>query len=108
MRTGSSRSHLARRVDRSRRRSRGRNPAGDRRPFAEDAPDLERSTERVEAIGHPLQAGPITGRAGIESVAVVGDVEYQAAVELGQRDGGPRRVRVLRDVLKGLETAEVD
>ena len=35
------------------RRSRGRDPAGDRRPFAEEAPDLERSPKRVEAISHP-------------------------------------------------------
>ncbi len=67
----------------------------------------ERSTDSVEAVRHALEAGAVAGRGRVESIAVVGDLEGQAAVDLGQLDGGPRRMRVLRDILECLEAAEI-
>ena len=47
-------------------------------------------------------------RCGVEPDAVVGDGERQHPVGSSEGDVHPRRFRVLRDVLKGLEAREVD
>jgi hypothetical protein len=45
-----------------------------------------------------LEAGAVAGSGRVEAIAVVGGLEDQAAVDLGQLDGRPRRMRVLRDI----------
>src|SRR5204862_1710843 len=81
-------------------------PFGDRdrthhgRSAAARRTDLQRASDRVESVGHPLEPGSVAGRGGIESPAVVGDLEREAALALREPDVCTLRVRVLLNVLE--------
>src|SRR5437899_3319941 len=79
----------------------GRAPAG-------FTPDIERSADGVEAIGHALQAGAVLGHARVEAAAVIDDPELQLAALVGQAHCHRARVGVLGDVVQSFERAEVD
>src|SRR2546426_6019418 len=91
-----------------REHSRG-NRSHDRRSLAWCAAHLEGATYCVAPIGPPLQACAERGRARIEPHAVVLHLETEPAlVARCQAHDRTRCVRVLRHVLQGLETTEVD
>ena len=52
-------------------------------------PDIERSADGVEAIGHALQAGSVVGHARVEATAVIDDSELQLAVFVGRDPPSP-------------------
>ena len=64
-------------------------------------------SDRIEAIRHALQARAVSGFVRLEPPPVVFDLEHQIPVNLGKPDDRGGCLRVLRDVLKGLERAEV-
>src|SRR5258708_29744823 len=66
------------------------------------------SAERVEPVFHVQEAGTSGLGPGVETDAVVLDLEAQAAVVLAQPECGCRRSGVFLDVLHGLQAAEVD
>src|ERR1700737_3046971 len=88
-----------------------RDDGAHRRPRAEAAFNVESAAEIGRALAHRIQAEmPGKGGSGIESDAVVLDLQPNLGVDLSQHDANLRRSRVpagivqrlLRDSVKGL------
>src|SRR4051812_8506336 len=92
------------------RRRRSRKPReapGDQRPVTTGGAHGETAAERADAVLHVLEAGAVD-LLGVESGAVVLDVEPDLVAVLAQRHGDVHvRAAVLGGVLDRLETAVV-
>jgi hypothetical protein len=84
------------------------NPPEDLRSRLRGALDLERAAECLESISHPAESRPVSPRRRIEPDAVVAYLEDDLAILPPEPDVDVRGTRVLRDVVEGLEHAEVD
>ena len=76
------------RWDRASCRHRTRDPAGHRRAAARRRSDLEHAADRLDAVGHAAQAGPVARPLHVEPRAVVGHLEREVAVGLREPDLG--------------------
>ena len=76
-------------------------------PRSGGAANLERATDRVQAVGHPLEAGPVGGRVDVEADPVIHDGEPQRATRLLEVDRHVRGVRILGHVLHRFQAGEV-
>src|SRR6266498_1059480 len=69
--------------------------------------DVQAATEGGQPVSNSLQASAFRSLRSVEPGPVVGDGELEMLAGAGQVHGPVRRVRVLCDVLHGLEGAEV-
>src|SRR5919206_2840492 len=88
--------------------SRRDDPPEDLRSRPRRALYLERAAECFEPVGHPAESRPVSPRRRIEPDAVVAHLEEDFAILPPEPDVDVRGTRVLRDVVEGLEHAEVD
>lgn len=64
------------------------------------AANFERSTERIEAVSHPLQTRPVTSLGWLEPLSIIAHIECDNVGIIAQQYGGRRGFGVLRDVLQ--------
>jgi hypothetical protein len=69
--------------------------------------DADGATNRRQAVGHALQASALSDVCELKTCTIVGDAELKVAVRAGHGDRGPGGLRVLRNVLQGLQDAEI-